>query len=507
MDEVVEGLRPGSDFISVMAGRKPAYLLGLDVGTSGVRAALFDELGNEVDGAEARTTRRAALASSFGALDADLILDQVIETIDDLLATSPILDGQVAFISISCFWHSLLGVDRQGQPTTPLLTWADTRTGSAIKQLRANFDEQEFHKRTGSRFHPSYWPAKLFWIKHERPEIFQRSERWLGFSEYLGLRLFSDTSASISMASATGLFNQRNCDWDWEFIKALEVPSASLPAVRSGPGPTLDATYANRWPALSGARLVTTLGDGAANNIGAGCCTKDRLALMIGTSGAMRVVYRGNPSEELPAGLWSYRVDHERVAIGGALSDGGGLYRWLTESIIIDSEVSEVEKELMTLAADGHGLTVLPFWSGERSTGWSEHARGAILGLTQETKPIEILRAAMEAVAYRFALTARGLDVIAPGATIVATGNALRSSGVWRQIIADVLGRPIMFGGSPEASLRGAALLALEVVGKIGSIEDLPITLDEVVEPDMTRHARYQAGLERQEMFYAKLFE
>jgi len=94
---------------------------------------------------------------------------------------------------------------------------------------------------------------------------------------------------------------------------------------------------------------------------------------------------------------------------------------------------------------------------------------------------------------------------VAPNARIVATGNALRSSPVWLQIIADVLGRPVEFGGSPEASISGAALLALEAVGKIGSIEEVAVSVDEVFEPDSERHARYQQAIERQEVFYRKL--
>jgi gluconokinase len=149
----------------------------------------------------------------------------------------------------------------------------------------------------------------------------------------------------------------------------------------------------------------------------------------------------------------------------------------------------------------------LPFWSGERSTGWSADARGGIFGLTQHTKPIDIVRAALEGIAYRFALIARALEAVAPEATVVATGNALRSSPVWLQIVADVLGRPIMLSGSSEASTRGAALLALEAVGKIGSIEDVSVPVEAVFEPDKARHGRYQQGLRRQQELYEHLFE
>jgi gluconokinase len=116
------------------------------------------------------------------------------------------------------------------------------------------------------------------------------------------------------------------------------------------------------------------------------------------------------------------------------------------------------------------------------------------------------VRAALEAIAYRFASIARDLDTLAPQAEIVATGNALRSSPVWIQIIADVLGRPIALGNAAEASIRGAALLALEAVGKIATIEDVSVSSAQVFQPDLVRHARYREGLARQQELYDRLF-
>jgi gluconokinase len=368
--------------------------------------------------------------------------------------------------------------------------------------LRLNFDELEIHSRTGCRFHPSYWPAKLAWLKSEHNEKFRATCGWLGFAEYLCLRLFGERATSISMASATGLFNQRECEWDRNLVQALGLSPDTLPEIQTQPNARLTDSFAARWPALAGARLITIVGDGAANNIGAGCSTKDRIALMIGTSGAMRVVFAGEPPGELSPALWSYRVCEKRVAVGGALSDGGGLLQWLTEALNLKTHQNEIAE----LEPDAHGLTVLPFWSGERSTGWSTDARGGIFGLRQGTKPVEIVRATLESIAYRFALIARALDRVAPGATIVASGNALRSSPVWLQIIADVLGRPLLFGGNAESSIRGAALLALEAVGKIETIEEDSISIDQVYEPDMSRHARYQQGLARQEELYEQLY-
>src|ERR1051325_3786166 len=473
------------------------FLLSIDAGTSGVRAALFDECGAFVPGAQTRNHRAFTTVSDFAELNADQIVAEVITTIDELLAN---FTGQIDLIAISAFWHSLICIDADGLPTTPLLAWADTRAAKYANTLRENFDEHEAHARTGCRFHSSYWPAKLQWLEHEQHEKFLKTRCWLGFAEYLCLRLFGDVATSVSMASATGLFNQRECEWDRELVRAVGIPPDTLPEIKSQLNARLSDAFASRWPVLAQARLVTIAGDGAANNIGAGCSTKDRIALMIGTSGAMRVAFAGEPPVELAPALWSYRATKERVVVGGALSDGGGLIQWLSESLKID------EGEVGALEPDAHGLTVLPFWSGERSTGWSSDARGAIFGLRQKTTPVEIVRATLEAIAYRFALIARALDQVAPNATIVASGNALRSSPVWLQIIADVLGRPLLLGGSAEASSRGAALLALEAVGKIATIEEDSISVDQVFVPDMSRHARYQQGLARQEELYERLY-
>lgn len=462
-------------------------VLSIDVGTSGVRAALFDTEGNQIEGAQVVTRRELA---GFAELDPNALVDEVKKTVDELQART----GQSRFqtTAISAFWHSLMGVDEHGAPTTPLLTWADTRAAQAAKELRAEFDEHEIHARTGCRFHPSYWPAKLRWLKTEHPEKFEATQQWLGFAEYLCLRLFGKTATSVSMASATGLFDQRACNWDREFVEALGVSSDRLPRI-----------YTDNTD--DGNPVV--VGDGAANNIGGGCSTKDRIALMIGTSGAMRVSFVGDPPEKLPASLWSYRASRNRVVVGGALSDGGGLLHWLVQSLNTGTNTTDLHQQLAALEPDAHGLTILPFWSGERSTGWSTEARGGIFGLRQQTTTVEIIRAALEAIAYRFALIAEALDEIAPDAQIVATGNALRSSPVWLQIIADVLGRPVMFGGTPEASIRGAALLALEAVGKIGNLDAVSVSVDEVFEPDMQRHARYREGLGRQQELYERLFE
>ncbi|HYK22245.1 MAG TPA: FGGY family carbohydrate kinase, partial [Pyrinomonadaceae bacterium] len=124
LDDVSDEVEPAPDIVSVMAGTKPSFVLSIDVGTSGVRAALFDERGNPT-GVEVRHHRDRENASDFSELDADVLVDEVIKTIDELFTYHYHSAGQIELIAISAFWHSLLGVDANGRPTTQLLTWAD----------------------------------------------------------------------------------------------------------------------------------------------------------------------------------------------------------------------------------------------------------------------------------------------------------------------------------------------------------------------------------------------
>jgi gluconokinase len=149
-----------------------------------------------------------------------------------------------------------------------------------------------------------------------------------------------------------------------------------------------------------------------------------------------------------------------------------------------------------------HGLTFLPFLAGERSTGYHEDARGAILGLASTTDAIDIAQAAMEAVGYRFAEILDQLNEIVEIKEIIASGGALRASPVWTQIISDILGRRLTLVDAPEASLRGAVLLALETIGNIENIEEFLPGRGNVFEPNGDHHADHDLARKRHRHLY-----
>lgn len=487
---------------------RPALILALDVGTSSCRALLYDARGRRV-GAGLQVGYAPTTTADGGAeLDPDVLLRHVVGVLD---AASP-YHPQVAAVAVTTFWHSLLGVGADGAPVTPLFVWMDARSRAQAAELARTLDERAVHARTGSVLHWSYWPARLRWLRESRPEAFRRATRWLSFGEYLYLHLFGAAVSSVSMASGTGLLDQHTCAWDAEMLAVSGVDASQLSppvplAIEAAPRGLVDR-YAQRWPALDRAPWLPAVGDGATSNLGAGCATRERLALMVGTSAALRVTWRQDPGAPLriPWGTWSYRVDRERPILGGAFNDGGSLLAWLRQTLRLPGRAA-LEDDLARLPPDGHGLTLLPFWAGERSTAWAFDARGAISGMRLHTSAPEIYRAALEGVALRLIqLSDRLAEVVPEARTVIATGAALIHSPAWLQIMADALGRSVQASVVPEASSRGVALLALEALGLLGRpLEDLAPPLGRAYEPRPEAHAVYRAAAARQAALYQRL--
>jgi gluconokinase len=412
-------------------------IAALDVGSSSVRAVAYDDNGvAEPDDARV----------SYDGYDADVLVAACRAVLAEL--------GACDLVAISAFWHSLVALDAHDRPLTPVLTWRDTLGAHESPPLPA-----DYHRRTGCFAHPSYWPTKIARLHDEG----LRAARYVSFGDYLVLQLAGELRTTVSTASGTGLFDPNRLDWDEEVLEALGLTSERLPSIADEPV----------------AGVVPALGDGACSNVGAGCVTRERAALMIGTSGASRVVYEADHVEPRD-GLFLYRLDRRRFCEGGALSDGGNLHAWLARTLRDVDSAGLAQRE-----PGAHGLTFLPFLGGERSLGWDPTRRGLVAGLSFSTTPVDIAQAALEGVAYRFADV---LDALGGVEEIVATGGALLANPGWIQIVADALGRPLHVSAVAEASARGAALAAL---GRL----DLGAPIDHVVEPraerqTIHRHAR-----------------
>lgn len=452
------------------------HVLAVDIGSSSVRARLYDERGRHVEGVEAQRKCEVTHARDGRAeFDPDRLLELTLAVI----AEARLMAGhQIAAVGISSFWHGLMALDGNDRPILPVLTWRDRRALAAAEALDRRLDAEAVHARTGCPIHPSFWPAKVLWLRTERPDTFRAVRRLVSFSDYLLRRVTGELRTSLSMASGTGLLEVNERRWDEEMLDALELSPEQLPEISDAP-----AGWAEPW--------FPALGDGACSNVGVGCVTRDRAALTVGTSGAYRVLWeaeRADPS----AGLFLYRLDERHLVEGGSLSDGGNLYKWLGETLRLPDGWTFKDDE------PPQGLTFLPLLGGERSPGWDGRARGAIAGLTLETTPAEIAQAAAEGVAYRFGEVA---DLLPGVREVIATGGALSESPEWVQILADVLGRSVTLSGEAETSARGAAVVTL---GRLGHDAD-PAALGEVFEPRAERTEIHRSARERQRELYRSM--
>ncbi len=473
-----------------------------------MRSALYDGAAEVLSETMVKNERTVEITKDGGAeIDASEAFAQVVQAIDDVFKKCPAEVAETEYVAASCFWHSLLGIDEKGEPTTPVYTWAETRPADFVQKLRDDLNEKEIHNRTGARFHSSFWTAKLLWLHNKQREVFDKTAKWISFSDFVALKFFGEIKTSVSMASATGIFDIRRNDWDEELLEYLQISRENLPEIVEKDGQTfhLNEEYQARWGKLKAAKWFLAIGDVAANNIGANCLKKTKAALMIGTSGAMRVAFEGEVPEKIPSGLWCYRIDRKRVILGGALSDGGGLYFWLKKNFRLKENDDKTEAKIKKRSADGHGLTFLPFLAGERSTGYHEDASGAILGLKFAHDKIDIVQAALESVAFRFAEIYDQLNEVCEIKEIIASGGALRESPIWTQIICDVLAQDMNLPDTREASSRGVVLLALETAGKNKEIEEIETPKGTEFKFNKENHEIYKKARERHRKFYKVL--
>ena len=486
-----------------MATRR--HVVAVDVGSSSVRAILYDLRARPVPGVEVHLPHTPRVRPDGTAeADAHALCALVARALTEVIGLAgPNRAKGIACVGVSTFWHGLVAADELGHALTPVYLWSDSRSADATARLRTRLDPEQVRLRTGCPIHPSYWPSKLAWLRVVRPDLWKRRVRWVSIGDLIYWRLFGRLGTSLSMASGTGLLRLEDCRWDDELMTELRVSPRSLPPIGEVEQ-NLTPEYARLWPALAGVPWFLAVGDGALANLGSGCITPRKRALTIGTSGALRLMHRA-PRGPLPAGLWCYRLDADRLVTGGALSNGGNLHAWLLETLRLRD--SGLEGRLRRMAPAAHGLTFLPHLAGERSLGYAPHAFGAIAGLTSATTPDDIARAGLEAVAIECARINRRLDGAAPGASrLVASGAALLRSPAWMQIMADAIGRPVAAGKPKEASSRGAAVFAIERLG-LAVAARLDPGVGRVFTPRPAATRTYRKAELRQEALYEALIK
>lgn len=463
-------------------------VLAIDVGTSSSRVGLYDARGDLLPGTLAALPHAPTTTPDGGSeLDADGLVDEVCELIDHCLAAVP--GVEIAAVATCSFWHSVVGVEARGVALTPVYTWADNRAAATLPALARRVDPRDLYDHTACPLHSSYLPAKLYWLRQTNADLFRRTVRWVSPGEYLHLHLLGEAACGEAMASATGLYDQRARAWHGPILEALTISSATLsPLVpTSRPSGALRREHADRWPQLARAVWFPAVGDGACSNFGSGAGRPGVAALNYGTSGAIRTVVTA--PVQFPDGLWLYRIDEARLLLGGAVSNAGNVYAWLLQTLGLDPEA--VERHMLDAEPGATGLEFVPHLSGERSPGWNANATGSLTGMRLDTSREEILQAGVEGVLIELLTVHNMLSEAVALHEIHVSGGAVAKSTALRAGLTDALGRPIRVCTESEATLRGAALLALDALGTldasgVGAELSLPST------PDPGRHAIYR---------------
>ncbi|MFI7425455.1 gluconokinase [Micromonospora sp. NPDC049836] len=474
-----------------------AVVLGVDIGTTSTKAVAYDTGGRQL-AAHSIGYPLDEPQPGYAQQDPQLIVDAVVGAIRAVVEQLPM---PVAGLCFSTAMHSLIGLDADGTPLTPSVTWADSRASAQAERLRAVPSGLALHRRTGTPIHPMAPLPKLVWFAEQEPKLHERVAYWVGIKDYVLLRLTGTLVTDHSVASATGLLDIHRLTWDAEALRIAGITAERLPRLvpTTHVLPGLSAPVARATGLPAGTPVVLGAGDGPLANLGLGAVRPGVVACSIGTSGAMRVMVE-RPGVDPLGGVFCYALTEDRWVVGGAINNGGIVLQWAGEALA--PELGEhTEEELLDLAArapvGSGGLIMLPYLLSERAPHWSALPRGAYVGLAHGHRREHLVRAALEGVCQQLALVLASVRAAGNEVREIRASGGFARSPLWRQILADALGLPVRFPAGHEGSSFGAALLGMQALGLIESIEvaaDL-VRIDETVRPDPAAAATYAALL------------
>ncbi|MCF4007662.1 gluconokinase [Corynebacterium uropygiale] len=452
--------------MSVPCRRSQApYVLALDIGSTASRGGLYDALGRPVKGSKQRIPHHFDTnAHGRSTIDADAVVDECRRIIDGVLECirEHDLAPQLVGVAMDTFASSFLLV-RRGEALTPCATYADARCAADVHALRGTIDEEAYHVRTGVRLHTSYHPARLRWAARTMPEEFAAADAVMTLGEYVYAKLAGVRGISTSMAAWSGILHAHTGELDTAILDVLGVSPELFAPICDPSEPLLPTKLPAEWSELEGLPWLPAIPDGWPSTVGPGASDEDTVAVAAATSGAVRVLLPHVP-ERIPGGLWCYRVSREQCIVGGALNDVGRAVSWLRSTI---REIPEEEIAAALLAPPRPATPhVLPFLSGERSTGWAADAQAAITGVTEACGPADLWRGMVEGIVLSYRRVWEELR--AAGARprrIIASGRVTSEMPAWLQPLASALGCEVTPLEMKRATLRGTALIALDALG------------------------------------------
>lgn len=492
-----------------------SHLIGVDVGTTGVKAILMDGQG---------AVRASATESYSTSMPQPLWAEQepehwwlaCVKAIRCLLQNSSVAGPDIAAVGLTGHMLSLVALDKEGQPVRPCIMWNDQRSGPQCKDITDQIGFDRLMELTFNPALPGFLAPKILWIRQNEPDNYVRIAQILLPKDYIRYRLTGGYATEVSDASGTALFDVRNRCWSRDMLDALEIPAEWLPQCVESPEVTGTITnQASEAIGLSpGTPVVGGAGDQPAQAVGNGIVEAGQVSVTTGTAGVVFAAADGPAFH--PQGIlhgFAHALPEAWYLMGVMLSAGGSL-RWYRDALgQLEKEIGVLTArdsyELLTAEAEqapvgSDGLLFLPYLTGERTPYVDPHARGGWIGLTARHDRHHMVRAVLEGVTFglRDSLElVRGLGVEVQ--RIHASGGGARSP-LWRQIQADIFGTVITVSETEEAAY-GAAILASVGAGFFDSVPDACRQLirnESHIEPIPANVSRYNEMYEVYQQLY-----
>ncbi|QDL08294.1 xylulokinase [Brasilonema octagenarum UFV-E1] len=481
-------------------------VVGLDLGTGGVRAIAVDLLQGQVI---AKETRSYPLLIPQPGWTEQNPSDWVEASLDALFDVAQQLDGHRAIaLGLSGQMHGMVPLDAEGKVIRPAILWNDQRTGKAVDAIEATIPPQELIQRTGNPAITGFQLPKLVWLRTEEPQAYARLWQILLPKDYLGYVLTGESVTEPSDASGVGCLNLATRQWDTDILNALNLNPALFPPVieSTAIAGRLKSEIATRVGLPAGLPVVAGGGDNAAAAIGLGISSSNlnRGSLSIGTSGVIFApCQRPIPDPEGRVHLFCH-VDGGYHQLGVTLGAGGSL-RWYRDTFAPNVPYTDLMDMAERSLPGARGVLFLPHLSGERSPHLDPDTRGAWVNLSLAHTQPDIIRAVLEGVAFSLREALEVISAIAPVHQLLATGGGARSN-IWLRILADILQTELIAPKAEEGAAYGAAILAMVGVGAYPNLEAAFKILPQdasVVQPQV--NAVYEAGFKRYKLLYDAL--
>jgi gluconokinase len=468
-------------------------VIGLDLGTTSCKAVALHADGHVVASASNEYTLQLP-RPGWVQQDVLQVWQGVVETLRTLADELP--DSKLDGLCLSGAMHSVLPVGRDDVPLAPAMTWADQRAANYVEGLRRKTEPHALYQRTGCPLRSTYHHARLRWWLEQATALSRRAVRFAAIKDWILHRLTGVWATDLSLASATGLLNMHRLCWDDEALSLAGISADRLPRLMS---PTaivggLAERPANVTGLPSGLLVIAGAGDGGLANLGAGAGEPGQVVVTIGTSGAIRRVVNW-PQLDAEERTWCYVLVEGRWFVGGAINNGGLTLQWVRDRFYSELPRAEgyeaVLQDAASVSPGAGGVMVLPYFSGERSPHWSPKVRALFHGLGLEHTRAHVARAALEGVAFCMADVWQALSLEANQTESARLTGGITRAPIWAQILADVLGVPLVPVKVADASALGAALLGHRALGREVTSR-LSLSTGAPFEPDSGRHGFYQ---------------